>query len=153
MNSESLLRSKKLRRRKSSIGQLISTLVFLVMSIWLASAARAFYLDGQTLKAILVGFGSILAFIATFRFQIQKFVNDRKKIKWQLTVPNVFFILWHMIQHGHGDAKNLGSNRIFCQTTRLKVQLAWNVLTIRRKKSENRSREVKKWQHVQVIKI
>jgi hypothetical protein len=51
------------------------------MSIWLASAARALYLDGQTLKAILVGFGSILAFIATFRFQIQKFVNDRKKIK------------------------------------------------------------------------
>ena len=81
MNSESLLRSKKLRPRKSSIGQLISTLVFLVMSIWLASAARAFYLDGQTIKAMLVGFGSMLAFIATFRFQIQKFVNDRKKIK------------------------------------------------------------------------
>jgi len=70
-----------LRRRKSSIGQLISTLVFLVMSIWLASAARAFYMDGQTIKALLVGVGSILAFIATFRFQIQKFVNDRKKIK------------------------------------------------------------------------
>ena len=70
-----------MRRRKSSIGQLISTLVFLVMSIWLASAARAFYLDGQTIKALLVGVGSILAFIATFRFQIQKFVNDRKKIK------------------------------------------------------------------------
>ena len=70
-----------MRRRKSSIGQLISTLVFLVMSIWLASAARAFYLDGQTIKAILVGTGSILAFIATFRFQIQKFVDDRKKVK------------------------------------------------------------------------
>ncbi len=70
-----------MRRRKSSIGQLISTLVFLVMSIWLASAARAFYMDGQTIKALLVGVGSILAFIATFRFQIQKFVNDRKKIK------------------------------------------------------------------------
>jgi len=70
-----------LRRRRSSIGQLISTLVFLVMSIWLASAARAFYLDGQTIKSMLVGLGSILAFIATFRFQIQKFVNDRKKIK------------------------------------------------------------------------
>ena len=69
-----------MRRRKSSIGQLISTLVFLVMSIWLASAARAFYMDGQTIKALLVAVGSILAFIATFRFQIQKFVNDRKKI-------------------------------------------------------------------------
>jgi hypothetical protein len=51
------------------------------MSIWLASAARAFYLDGQTIKAILVGLGGILAFIATFRFQIQKFVDDRKKVE------------------------------------------------------------------------
>ncbi len=70
-----------MRRRKSSIGQLISTLVFLVMSIWLASAAGAFYVDGQSIKAIMVAFGSILAFVATFRFQIQKFVNERKKIK------------------------------------------------------------------------
>jgi hypothetical protein len=51
------------------------------MSIWLASAAGAFYIDGQTIKAILVGTGSILAFIATFRFQIQKFVDDRKKVE------------------------------------------------------------------------
>mgnify|MGYP001331502555 FL=1 len=70
-----------MRRRNSTIGQLISTLVYLVMSIWLASAARALYLDGQTIKAILVGLGSILAFIATFRFQIQKFVDDRKKVE------------------------------------------------------------------------
>ena len=70
-----------MRRRNSTIGQLISTLVYLVMSIWLASAARAFYLDGHTIKAILVGLGSILAFIATFRFQIQKFVDDRKKVE------------------------------------------------------------------------
>ena len=70
-----------MRRRNSTIGQLISTLVYLVMSIWLASAARAFYFDGQTIKAILVGLGSILAFIATFRFQIQKFVDDRKKVE------------------------------------------------------------------------
>ena len=70
-----------MRRRNSTIGQLISTLVYLAMSIWLASAAGAFYIDGQTIKAILVGTGSILAFIATFRFQIQKFVDDRKKVK------------------------------------------------------------------------
>ena len=70
-----------MRRRNSTIGQLISTLVYLVMSIWLANAAWAFYLDGQTIKAILVAFGSILAFIATFRFRIQKFVDDRKKVK------------------------------------------------------------------------
>ena len=38
-------------------------------------------MDGQSIKTILVGLGSILAFVATFRFQIQKFVNERKKIK------------------------------------------------------------------------
>jgi len=51
------------------------------MSIWLASEARGFYLEGENIKAILVGLGSILAFIATFRFQIQKFVTGRKQIK------------------------------------------------------------------------
>jgi len=35
-----------------------------------------------------------------------------------------------MIQHGLGAAGNLGLNRICCQTIKLKVQLAWNVLTI-----------------------
>ena len=70
-----------MRRRNATIGQLISTLVYLAMSIWLASAAGAFYIDGQTIKAIVVGTGSILAFIATFRFQIQKFVDDRKKVE------------------------------------------------------------------------
>ena len=57
------------------------TQFFIGHSSWLASAAGAFYTDGQTIKAILVGTGSILAFIATFRFQIQKFVDDRKKVK------------------------------------------------------------------------
>ena len=64
----------------------------------------------------------------------------------------MIFILLHMIQLGRGAAGNLGLNRIYYQTIKLKVQLAWNVLTIRRKKSENRSREVKKWQHAQLIK-
>ena len=58
-----------MRRRNSSIGQLISTLVYFVMSIWLASAARGFYLEGENIKAILVGVGSILAFVATRVFQ------------------------------------------------------------------------------------
>jgi hypothetical protein len=70
-----------LQRRKSSIGQLISTLVFLVMSLWLASAAMNFYFEGQIIKAILVCIGSISAFLATFRFQIQRIVNSRKNIK------------------------------------------------------------------------
>ena len=70
-----------MRRHESSVGQVISTLVYIVMSIWLASETRGFYLEGENTKAILVGVGSILAFVATFRFQIQKFVNGRKQIK------------------------------------------------------------------------
>ena len=70
-----------MKRRKSSIGQLISTLVFLVMSLWLASAAIDFFFEGQTIKAISVCIGSVLAFLATFRFQIQRVVNSRKNIK------------------------------------------------------------------------
>ena len=70
-----------MKRRKSSIGQLISTLVFLVMSLWLASAAIDFYFEGQIIKAISVCVGSVLAFFATFRFQIQRLVNSRKNIK------------------------------------------------------------------------
>jgi len=70
-----------LQRRKSSIGQLISTLVFLVMSLWLASAAIDFYFKGQIIKAILVCIGSVLAFLATFRFQIQRVVYSWKNIK------------------------------------------------------------------------
>jgi len=45
-------------------------------------------------------------------------------------VLNVIFILLHMIRHGPGDAGNLDLNLICYQTIKLKVQLAWNVLTI-----------------------
>jgi ABC-type transport system involved in cytochrome c biogenesis permease subunit len=81
MSLESQPGSEKLNRRKSSIGQLISTLVFLVMSIWLATASLEFYSQGQILRAFLVGTGGVLAFLATFRFQIQRFVNNQKKNK------------------------------------------------------------------------
>ena len=70
-----------MKRRKSSIGQLISTLVFLVMSLWLADATIDLYFEGQIIKAILVCIGSVLAFLATFRFQIQRVVNSRKNIE------------------------------------------------------------------------
>ena len=66
-------------------------------------------------------------------------MNDRKKIKMTINCAKcVFYFVTHD-PHGHGDAKNLGSNHL-CQTTRLKVQLAWNVLTIRRK-SQKTDRE------------
>ena len=70
-----------MKRRKSTIGQLISTLVFFVMSIWLSYEASNFYEHGLVLKSVLVGGGSVLAFAATFRFQIQKFVQLMAKQK------------------------------------------------------------------------
>ena len=61
------------------MGQLISTLVFLFMAIWLAYEARNFYIQGNLIKSILVFVGSLLALLATFRFQIQRLVNRFKK--------------------------------------------------------------------------
>tara|TARA_B100000900_G_scaffold368411_1_gene345611 strand:- start:209 stop:364 length:156 start_codon:yes stop_codon:yes gene_type:complete len=51
------------------------------MSIWLAYEASNFYEHGLVLKSVLVGGGSVLAFAATFRFQIQKFVQLMAKQK------------------------------------------------------------------------
>ena len=60
------------------MGQLISTLVFFFMAIWLAYEASNFYAGGDLLKAILVLTGSLLALLAAFRFQIQSFVTKFK---------------------------------------------------------------------------
>lgn len=79
MNLVKRLRNNKLKRSKSSIGQLISTLVFFFMSIWLAYEASNFYDRGDLIKAIPVLLGSLLALLATFRFQIQSFVTKFKK--------------------------------------------------------------------------
>ena len=61
------------------MGQLISTVVFFFMAIWLAYEANDFYNNGNLIKSILVFTGSLLALLATFRFQIQSLVNKFKK--------------------------------------------------------------------------
>ena len=61
------------------MGQLISTIVFFFMAIWLAYEASDFYNNGNLIKSILVFTGSLLALLATFRFQIQSLVNKFKK--------------------------------------------------------------------------
>ena len=61
------------------MGQLISTVVFFFMAIWLAYEASAFYNNGNLIKSILVSIGSLLALLATFRFQIQSLVNKFKE--------------------------------------------------------------------------
>ncbi len=61
------------------MGQLISTLVFFFMATWLAYEASNFYSNGNLIKSILVFIGSLLALLASFRFQIQSLVNKFKK--------------------------------------------------------------------------
>ena len=61
------------------MGQLISTIVFFFMAIWLAYEASDFYNNGNLIKSILVFTGSLLALLATFRFQIQSLVAKFKK--------------------------------------------------------------------------
>jgi hypothetical protein len=61
------------------MGQLISTIVFFFMAIWLAYEASDFYNNGNLIKSILVFTGSLLALLATFRFQIQSLVTKFKK--------------------------------------------------------------------------
>ena len=81
MNLVKRLGSNKVRRGKLSMGQLISTLVYFFMAIWLAYEASDFYNRGDLIKAIPILIGSLLAFLATFRFQIQNFVYKIKKYR------------------------------------------------------------------------
>ena len=70
-----------MRRRKSSVGELISTLVFFAMAIWLTYEGIASYSLGDLVKAIAIWLGGFLALIASLRFQIQGIVNKMKKQK------------------------------------------------------------------------
>jgi len=51
------------------------------MAIWLAYEASDFYSRGDLIKAIPILIGSLLALLATFRFQIQSFVYKIKKYR------------------------------------------------------------------------
>ncbi len=70
-----------MKRRRSTLGELISTLVFFVMAFWLTYEGYAGYGRGEIIKAILIWLGGFLALIASFRFQIQIFVNKFKNRK------------------------------------------------------------------------
>ncbi len=70
-----------MKRRRSTLGELISTLVFFVMAFWLTYEGIAGYGRGEIIKAILIWLGGFLALIASFRFQIQIIVNKFKNRK------------------------------------------------------------------------
>ena len=62
-------------KRNSSLGVLISTLVFFFAGLWLILEGKALLEDQETSKGILVILGGILSIMAAFRFRIQKFFD------------------------------------------------------------------------------
>jgi len=68
-------------KRRNTIGQLISTLVFLVMAFWLIYEGLAMYNNKEILKAIVVWFGAGLSLLGSMRFVIQNIVNGHRREK------------------------------------------------------------------------
>ena len=65
-------------RRKRSVGELISSLVFFFAGLWLMNEGKNFYLLDEVLKSIFIFVGGILSFVAAFRFQIQKLFDGNR---------------------------------------------------------------------------
>ncbi len=68
-------------KRRKTIGQLISTLVFLAMAFWLIFEGLAIYHNKEILKAILVWIGAVLSLLGSLRFVIQNLVNLHRREK------------------------------------------------------------------------
>ena len=66
-------------KRKKTLGQLISTLVFLFAGVWLIFEGLTFYLNNEILKAILVRFGAGLSLLGSMRYVIQNLVSGGKQ--------------------------------------------------------------------------
>ena len=68
-------------KRRNTIGQLISTLEFLVMAVWLIFEGWAMHSNKEILKASAVWFGAGLSFLGSMRFVIQNIVNGYRRDK------------------------------------------------------------------------
>ena len=66
-------------KRRKTLGQLISTLVFLFAGVWLLFEGLNFYLNNEILKAISVWFGAVLSLLGSIRFVIQNIVSGGKQ--------------------------------------------------------------------------
>ena len=63
-------------KRNSSLGVLISTLVFFFAGLWLILEGKALLEEKEILKGFLVVLGGCLSVLAAFRFRIQKFFEN-----------------------------------------------------------------------------
>ena len=66
-------------KSRKTLGQLISTLVFLFAGVWLLFEGLNFYLNNEILKAISVWFGAVLSLLGSMRFVIQNIVSGSKQ--------------------------------------------------------------------------
>ena len=66
-------------KRKKTLGQLISTLVFLFAGVWLTFEGLTLYLNNEILKAISVWFRAGLSLLGSMRYVIQNLVSGGKQ--------------------------------------------------------------------------
>ena len=66
-----------MKKRRRSIGELISSFVFFFGGIWLILEGKNLYSEGDVLKSILVFLGGSMSVAAAFRFQIQQLFDNK----------------------------------------------------------------------------
>ena len=66
-----------MKKRRRSIGELISSFVFFFGGLWLLLEGKNLYSEGYIFKSILVFLGGSLSVAAAFRFQIQQLFDDK----------------------------------------------------------------------------
>ena len=64
-------------KRRRSVGELISSLVFFFMGLWLIREGQYLFSGDEVFKGLIVILGGGLSFLAAFRFQIQKLFGDK----------------------------------------------------------------------------
>ena len=68
-----------MKKRRRSIGELISSFVFFFGGLWLILEGKNLYYEGAMLKSILVFLGGVMSVAAAFRFQIQNLFDDKNE--------------------------------------------------------------------------
>ena len=66
-----------MKKRKRSIGELISSFVFFFGGLWLLLEGKNLYTEGAIFKSILVFLGGSMSVAAAFRFQIQRLFDGK----------------------------------------------------------------------------
>ena len=66
-----------MKKRRRSIGELISSFVFFFGGLWLLLEGKNLYNEGAIFKSILVFLGGSMSVAAAFRFQIQQLFDDK----------------------------------------------------------------------------